>query len=754
MPGEPSTSSRTLDLSRLPPPNGLWPARVTPDVLPFQADTFDRAVVGLDALQAARLPRLFDELGRVVVDGGAIEFVVRDDEPVDGLKMRFPDLIAAVLRAFDVSAVASDDGLLVIGTRNDSARRPGDVTTGSADSAADAAAALLRMMRDRDIERSGTPGPPGATPPADGDGSSTTDRPWRIEVSAGDSAPAHAVRFESASLPTTPPRRPELRVAAVLGERSRSALRYEFGVQPVSRDSWRAAVRSAPPHLLLIESSCPADGADGPFTTDGLLRPWVVDLLDHCRQHGVPTLFWNNDDPSGYESFLPVARHFDWVFTVDASCARRYRADLGHERVGVLPFAIQPRIHNPVGAFSDSVGDIAYVAPRHDVDTGFLSVAAGLGPHVLLLGEPGSRPALSPDLKDHVVSHVTYDQLLSAYRRYRVFLQVDPVSDSTATLPPDLLEPLACGTPVISGSSPAGVALVGPGAVEVDSDGSSPRLLVKALLASTELRDRQAVRGVRWVMREHTYADRVDDLLRTVGLHVSPKPRPRVSIVAPTHRRGGYESIIRNVGRQTYADVELILGLHGVDEPESRIRDAAAAQSIQHLTVVRLPSELSLGSVCNELIGAASAPYVARFDDDDLYGPNYLEDQLRAFDYTEADIVGKWTRFIFLERLPALGVIFPGTEHVYGTPLCGGTLLMRRELCDVVKFADQTRGEDIRFVIDAARQGFATYATDRFNYVYVRHTDTSRHTYQPADLDLLSQTRIVSFGPSLDHAFV
>ncbi|MFG2049303.1 glycosyltransferase [Micromonospora sp. NPDC048935] len=753
MPAEPSASTRTLDLSRLPPPSGLWPARVTPDILPFQAGTFDRAVVGLDALQAARLPRLFEELGRVVVDGGAIEFVIRDDEPVDRLKMRFPDLIAAVLQAFDVCAIASNDGLLVIRTRSDAARRPGDVTTGTTDSTADAAAALLRMMRDRDIERAGTQAPPSATPPAVDGGSPTTDRPWHIEVATGDSVPAHAVRFESASLPTTPPRRPDLRVAAVLGERSRTALRYEFGVQPVSGDSWRAAFRPAPPHLLLVESSCPADGAGGPFTTDGGLRPWVVDLLDHCRRHAVPTLFWNNDDPSGYESFLPVARHFDWVFTVDASCARRYRADLGHERVGVLPFAIQPRVHNPVGAFSDSVGDIAYVAPPRDVGTGLLSAAAGLGLHVLLLGEAGSRPALSPDLKDHVVSHLTYDQLLSAYRRYRVFLQVDPVSDATS-LSPALLEPVACGTPVISGASPEAVAMVGPGGVDVDSNRSSPQLLVKALLASSELRDRQAVRGVRWVMREHTYAHRVDDLLRTVGLRVSPKPRPRVSIVAPTHRHGGYESIIRNVGRQTHAEIELILGLHGVDEPESRIRDAAAAQSIKHLTVVRLPSELSLGSVCNELIKAASAPYVARIDDDDHYGPHYLEDQLRAFEYTEADIVGKWTRFIFLERLPALGVIFPGTEHVYGTPLCGGTLLMRRELCDVVKFADQTRGEDIRFVIDAAQQGFATYATDRFNYVYVRHTDTSRHTYQPADLDLLSQTRIVSFGPSLDHAFV
>ncbi|MGX7674336.1 glycosyltransferase family protein [Plantactinospora sp. DSM 117369] len=719
-------------------------------MLPFQDATFDRAIVGLEVLNVSRLQRLFDELCRVVVVDGEIEFVARDDERVDGLKIRFPDMIAAILRGFDVHSITSNDGRVVIEARNRAARRLVEVNVETIDSTADAAAALMCMMRDRDIEQTVGNGPP------------TAGRPWRIDVANSNGTAAKTVRFESASLPTGPSRRPDLRVAAVLGERSRLALQYEFALQPVWRDSWPAAFRPGPPQLLLVESSAPARGAGGPFTTDGGLSRWALDLLDHCRQHAVPTVFWNNDDPLNYESFLCGARHFDWVFTVDASCVGRYRADLGHDRVGVLPFAIQPRIHNPVGAFSHSVGDIAYAAPCHDtgcqahaeqVDN-LLGATADLGLHILSLGGSGSRSGLPTNLDNQVVSHLGYDQLLSAYRRYRIFLSANPAPDSPTRLPPELLESLACGTPVISGPSSAIAPMLGSGVVEVSSDTSSSRMLVKALLASTELRDRTAVEGVRRVMRDHTYADRVDDLLKTVGLDTGPNSRSSVSIVAPTHRLDGYESIIRNAGRQTYKDFELILGLHGIDQPESRIRDAARDQGLHNLTIVRLSSERSLGSVCNELIEVASGSHVARMDDDDFYGPHYLEDQMRAFEYTEADIVGKWTRFIYLEKLPALGVIFPGNEHVYGAPLCGGTLLMRRDLCGVVKFADRTRGEDIAFLIDCARQGFATYATDRFNYVYVRHTDKSRHTYQPDDLDLLSRTRIVSFGSSLEHAFV
>ena len=81
-------------------------------------------------------------------------------------------------------------------------------------------------------------------------------------------------------------------------------------------------------------------------------------------------------------------------------------------------------------------------------------------------------------------------------------------------------------------------------------------------------------------------------------------------------------------------------------------------------------------------------------------------------------------------------------------------MLMPRRVWEAVRFADVTRGEDTRFIQDCQAAGLLTYATDRFNHVYVRHTDHTRHTYQPHDLYLLAQTRIASFGNCLDHAFV
>ena len=42
--------------------------------------------------------------------------------------------------------------------------------------------------------------------------------------------------------------------------------------------------------------------------------------------------------------------------------------------------------------------------------------------------------------------------------------------------------------------------------------------------------------------------------------------------------------------------------------------------------------------------------FIAKFDDDDLYGPNYVADQLLPFKYTDADIVGKLCTFMYQEK--------------------------------------------------------------------------------------------------------
>ena len=54
-------------------------------------------------------------------------------------------------------------------------------------------------------------------------------------------------------------------------------------------------------------------------------------LLSHCNARGVPTIFWNKEDPVHFNRFRVTAKYFDHVFTTDADCIRKYLSGAGDQ---------------------------------------------------------------------------------------------------------------------------------------------------------------------------------------------------------------------------------------------------------------------------------------------------------------------------------------------------------------------------------------------------------------------------------------
>ena len=146
--------------------------------------------------------------------------------------------------------------------------------------------------------------------------------------------------------------------------------------------------------------------------------------------------------------------------------------------------------------------------------------------------------------------------------------------------------------------------------------------------------------------------------------------------------------------------------------------------------------------------------FIAKFDDDDLYGPNYVADQLLPFKYTDADIVGKLCTFMYHEKSGKTYLRFPNNRHKYGDLVLGPTFFFKREVSENVKMRDLSKSEDTNFLKDSLKAGYKIYATDPYNFVYMRKKVEGFHTWDATDEQLLSNA--VTLGPENpeNYAFV
>lgn len=203
-----------------------------------------------------------------------------------------------------------------------------------------------------------------------------------------------------------------------------------------------------------------------------------------------------------------------------------------------------------------------------------------------------------------------------------------------------------------------------------------------------------------------------------------------VSVVLATRRPERLRHALSQVASQTHDRLELVLGLHGGGFDRTRVdRLVAATLPHVHCEVVAVPDHVRFGAVLARATLAASGRLVAKFDDDDWYGPDHVADLVLARAYSGADVVGKSFEYI---NFPSLDITVQRPVHVaeaYSPFVAGGTLLLAADaLAAVGGWRPVRRGVD-RALLTAVRDaGGSVYATHGLGYLYVRHGDG--HTWQ------------------------
>jgi len=552
-------------------------------------------------------------------------------------------------------------------------------------------------------------------------------------------------------------------VASILNRFALRCWQYEGYWVPITRQSWQEQLEALRPDLLFVESGREGDAGDWPTLLSEDSQARLAQIAAHCRAAGIPTVLWNQEDPRHLGRCAGIARLFDHIFTTDANCIPLYAERCGHERVYALPLAAQPALHNPMrppgcpriaGCFAE-IGFAGHDPDRDEALRVLLDPALAQGLHLFDRSLPGAQERFQypARYRGAIQGALSPERMLTAYRAYRVMLNVNPVTASPTLFAGRVLESLACGTPVISTAS-AGMDALLAGAVRVAAREQDTRGHLKQLLGSPARYDREAHLGYRRVHREHTYAHRLRTVLGAIGKPLPGGPDwPRVTILLSTNRPQNVEQALQSYARQTYPNRELILILNQSRFDLAAVR--ALAQTRTGVRAIQLDETHTLGQCLNAGLDLATGDYIAKMDDDDLYGAEYLWDLVLAARFSQADVTGKGVYFAYVSAADLMGVRYVTHEHSFSERgLAGGTLLVKRGVFDRVRFQAVPRGTDTHFLYDCEGEGFSFYSADRYNYVMVRQADPGKHTWQVDDQKILARCEQLRTGLALGRAMI
>ena len=212
-------------------------------------------------------------------------------------------------------------------------------------------------------------------------------------------------------------------------------------------------------------------------------------------------------------------------------------------------------------------------------------------------------------------------------------------------------------------------------------------------------------------------------------------PEGRVAVVCVSMRPNLLDAVVANIVRQRDVDLEVVFVANAPDFDMRRVE--AAFAEVERTVIVHPPARTTLGSALNRAMDMTDARFVAKFDDDDLYGPGFLADSLRAHGYAGAGVVGKHSYYARLAASASTHLRFPGNEFRYSGTLAGGTLVLDRDRIGDQRFDDVSIGEDRAFLAQCHRRGFSTFSADRFNFVQMR---TGSNTWTIDDATFLDDS--------------
>lgn len=336
----------------------------------------------------------------------------------------------------------------------------------------------------------------------------------------------------------------DIRVAMILDEFSYNSFRYECTPVVLDPKNWLEQMEEHRPDLFLCESAWSgADSENRPwqgqvYTSTNFAREnrtELLKILEYCRSMNIPTVFWNKEDPSHYDdkvhNFVDTAVRFDHIFTTDERMVDRYRLEYGHKSVHCLPFAVQPRLFNPIETQTRSE-DVVFAGGWYsnhrqrslDMERMF-DAALATGRTVKIydrfFGQADPKHEYPSKYQSYLNRPVPHSQVAAVYKESTIGMTINTETQSGTMFARRIFELMACNTLVVSNHSVGVERFFGENVIFLDKD---PEALSRLTLQEM---DRIRAQNLDLVLREHTYERRFATILDVAGIaRATPDAEP------------------------------------------------------------------------------------------------------------------------------------------------------------------------------------------------------------------------------------
>ncbi|ALH94689.1 glycosyltransferase family protein [Acinetobacter equi] len=549
------------------------------------------------------------------------------------------------------------------------------------------------------------------------------------------------------------------RFLSILDEISENSWCNEFKLYPVNKNNYVEQIQKSTSNALFIESCWKGNSGswEYAFTSPGLQHANAQKLLDAlsiAKNRNLPIIFWNKEDPMHYEKFLPIAERCDIIFTTDENRVPDYKRDLPGKKVFSLVFAANPFICNPINrnryeqetiCFAGSYYSVGHDDRKVQMDQLLPALLEFNGAIYDRMSKLNNERYYFPEQYRHLIRDaVDFKTMSVLYKRFKIFLNVNTITDSPTMMSRRVYELLACGTPVISTPSLA-LETQFPGIVQIAKNAEEAVNIAKELLQDEWKYKHLAHRGYREVMLKHTYSSRVKQILASIDIEYDDSPA-KVSILMATMRENYIDRILDNLGRQNYSNLELFVVTQGFSvNGIKRLKDGIEKISnIHRFEIIEInDNTVTLGERLNKAASFATGEYLAKMDDDDFYFENYLTDMIIPFSYGNFGLVGKKEIFIYLEGSNKTIIRYKDQSHRVTDFVFGATLVIKKQVFDQIGgFTPVNQGEDSSILARLKELKISIYSSDAFNFIAFRSKEREHHTWQTDDDFFLKNAEI------------